>query len=116
MRVFVLLAALLLTGCSTLLPSVATTSASAAVGCVAGGPLGCVAGAAAGDAVGELLFREEPKVRTLYGLLDELVETAGWVLAAYIGASVGLPFLLGWILPQPKRRRKDVSSEDSESP
>ncbi|MCP4167599.1 MAG: hypothetical protein GY759_17145 [Chloroflexi bacterium] len=100
-----IIALIILSGCSTVLPRAGTTATASAVGCVAGGPVGCVGGAVVGDMVGDLFFRKEVEVKepdTFYGLLIKLGEITGWT----IGAIVLLPFLLGYVLPQPGRRRK----------
>lgn len=119
MRGVVLALVLFLAGCGTLIPSVSTTAVSSGVGCVVGGltgvglPAGCVAGAAIGDGIGELIYKDEEPVRDVWGLLSELINISGWLIAVYIGLTVLLPFLAGWLIPQP-RRRKDESDSAGE--
>lgn len=115
MRALVLATCLSLVGCGTLVPSVTTTSLSTAAGCAVGAatgtlPLGCVAGAALGDGVGEFIYKDEKQVKTVFGLLKELIDVAGWVIAVYILMTVGLPFLVGWFTPHRRDRRHERSN------
>jgi len=92
----------LLVGCATLM-RLAGTSGGAAVGSLAG-----PGGAAVGAAVGLLAVEatspsaeELPPPDTVWGLLSELIDKAGWL--AFL---IALLWLLTWIAPSPKELLK----------
>lgn len=103
----------LLSGCAALKTSGISAVTSAAGGLVGGIP-GAAAGAAIGAGTGSLLTSGisggqcDAPVTGFWELTGALVETGGWVLGAFLIASLLIPAIMGYLIPNGMVKQKNT--------